>query len=167
MRSALLPSAQYQQNIFITTPCPSHVPISHPPGWAQSLPMVTHPPPQVPHMIHDQPPVQPAPSITIPPVKTLRDAIDQWLYGDAQQGLSIPLKDWKKRMYTGSHNASIGAIYGKRRRLGEKFREWVFLGSSKDVSVINLLPLKIRRGCISNSVQPHNGFKIWRCCQGS
>ncbi len=76
-------------------------------------------------MIGHRLPAQPAPSFTIPGVRTLKDAIDQWLYGDVQQGLPILLKDWDKKIYMGRHCASIGAIYGKHRRVGERFMEYV------------------------------------------
>lgn len=81
-------------------------------------------------MIDHHPPADPAPSVTIPGVKTLQDAINQWLYGDERQGLFVPLKDWDKGLYTGSHKASIGMIYGKRRRLGERFVMYVDSGCS-------------------------------------
>ncbi len=81
-------------------------------------------------MIDHHPPVVPAPHVTIPGVKTLQDAISQWLYGDEGQGLSLPLKDWDKSLYTGSHQASIGMIYGKRHQLGEKYLMYVDSGYS-------------------------------------
>jgi len=81
-------------------------------------------------MIDHHPPVVPAPHVTIPGVKTLQDAISQWLYGDEGQGLSLPLKDWDKSLYTGSHQASIGMIYGKRHQLGGKYLMYVDSGYS-------------------------------------
>jgi hypothetical protein len=76
-------------------------------------------------MVDHRPPAQPAPSVTIPGVRTLKDAIDQWLHGDIDQGLTTPLKDWDKKIYMGRNHASIGAIYGKHRWVGERFIEYV------------------------------------------
>ena len=72
----------------------------------------------------------PAPNVTIPGVRTLQDAINQWLYGDEGQGIFVPLKDWDKSLYTGSHQASIGMIHGKRCWLGERFLMYVDSGCS-------------------------------------
>ncbi|KAF8320158.1 uncharacterized protein EI90DRAFT_3292931 [Cantharellus anzutake] len=57
---------------------------------------------------------QPAPGAehtTIPPVRTLKDAIKQWLHGDENE-LRVPLKNWKWEWYTGKHRR-VGKKYDK------------------------------------------------------
>ena len=62
----------------------------------------------------------------IPPVKTLRDAVKQWLYGDEQE-LWVPLKEWKQEWYTGVYSSSHGVTYSKWHWIGEKYEECVSL----------------------------------------
>ncbi|KAF8319182.1 uncharacterized protein EI90DRAFT_3132767 [Cantharellus anzutake] len=88
---------------------------------AQSL---SHPPsgssrPQE-HHDDDGRPAPGAEHTTIPPVRTLKDAIKQWLHGDENE-LRVPLKNWKWEWYTDKHSSTHGVTYGKHRRVGKKY----------------------------------------------
>ncbi|KAF8325984.1 uncharacterized protein EI90DRAFT_3156699 [Cantharellus anzutake] len=76
------------------------------------------------HHDDDGRPAPGAEHTTIPPVRTLKDAIKQWLHGDENE-LRVPLKNWKREWYTGKHSSTHGVTYGKHRRVGQKYDESV------------------------------------------